>query len=94
MSEAAPSGGSLTLSLELSPAEVERLDSWIAAQSDPRPSRAEAARRILAEALGKSTETVPPAIADAAAVPEALDGPAKLTTALPCKDGEVVSFGY
>ena len=47
------------------------LDAWIAAQPEPRPSRPEAIRRLLAEALGKPAETAPPpAITDEAALPE------------------------
>jgi hypothetical protein len=38
----------LTLTAELSGA----LDAWIGAQPEPRPSRAEAIGRLLAEALG------------------------------------------
>jgi len=32
--------------------EVAALDAWIAARPEPRPSRAEAARLLIAEALG------------------------------------------
>jgi hypothetical protein len=32
------------------------LDAWIAAQPKPRPSRSEAIRRLLAEALGKPAD--------------------------------------
>ena len=32
------------------------LDTWIASQPEPRPSRPEAIRRILAEALGKPAD--------------------------------------
>ena len=31
---------------------LDRIDAWIASQPDPRPSRPEAIRRILADALG------------------------------------------
>jgi hypothetical protein len=34
---------------------LDALDAWTAAQPEPRPSRPEAIRRLLAEALGKST---------------------------------------
>jgi len=30
-----------------------RIDAWIAAQPEPRPTRPEAIRRLLAEALGR-----------------------------------------
>jgi hypothetical protein len=46
------------------------VDAWIAAQPEPQPSRPEAIRRLLAEALGKPAETARPAIADEAALPE------------------------
>lgn len=36
----------------LDPAEIDALDTWIAAQPEPRPSRAEAIRLILVEKLG------------------------------------------
>ena len=32
---------------------VEAVDAWIVLQPEPRPSRPEAIRRLLAEALGK-----------------------------------------
>jgi hypothetical protein len=32
---------------------VDALDAWIAAQPEPRPTRPEAIRRLLAEALGR-----------------------------------------
>jgi hypothetical protein len=37
------------LSIDLS----KRIDAWIAAQPEPRPTRPEAIRRLLDEALGK-----------------------------------------
>jgi Arc/MetJ-type ribon-helix-helix transcriptional regulator len=33
-----------------------RIDAWIAAQPEPRPSRSEAIRRILSQALGKPAD--------------------------------------
>lgn len=36
----------------LDPAEIDVLDTWIAAQPEPRPSRSEAIRLILIEKLG------------------------------------------
>ena len=33
---------------------VDALDAWTAAQPEPRPTRPEAIRRLLAEALGKT----------------------------------------
>jgi Arc/MetJ-type ribon-helix-helix transcriptional regulator len=38
------------------------LDAWIAAQPEPRPSRSEAIRRLLAEALGKPADVKSPAL--------------------------------
>jgi hypothetical protein len=32
---------------------MDLLDSWIAALPDPKPSRQEAARRLIAQALGR-----------------------------------------
>jgi hypothetical protein len=37
----------------LEPAELDALDAWIAARPEPRPSRAEAVRLLLAEALAR-----------------------------------------
>jgi hypothetical protein len=34
-----------------------RIDAWIGAQPEPRPSRPEAIRRLLDEALGDATDT-------------------------------------
>jgi hypothetical protein len=45
-----------TVALRLSLETVEQVDAWIAAQPEPRPSRPEAIRRLLAEALGKPAE--------------------------------------
>jgi hypothetical protein len=50
-----------------------RIDGWIAAQPEPRPTRPEAIRRLLAEALGKTADArqdVRQAIGDEAALPE------------------------
>ena len=41
------------LTLRLMPTQIAPLDAWIAAQPQPRPSRPEAIRRILSQALGK-----------------------------------------
>ena len=35
-----------------------RIDAWIAAQPEPRPSRSEAIRRILSQALVKTADAV------------------------------------
>src|ERR1700691_4718821 len=37
---------------------LDTLDAWIAAQPEPRPTRPEAIRRLLAEALGKPADAV------------------------------------
>jgi len=42
--------------LRLDPANLSALDDWISAQPEPRPSRPEAIRRILAEALAKPVD--------------------------------------
>jgi hypothetical protein len=39
--------------VRLTRSAVDALDAWIAAQPEPRPSRPEAIRRLLAEALGR-----------------------------------------
>ena len=38
---------------------MARIDAWIAAQPEPRPSRPEAMRRLVAEALGKPAAAGP-----------------------------------
>jgi hypothetical protein len=35
---------------------LDTLDAWIASQPEPRPSRPEAIRRLLAKALGKAED--------------------------------------
>jgi len=46
-------------------AALMRMDAWIAGQPEPRPSRPEAIRRLLVEALGRPADvkspTLPPA---------------------------------
>ena len=44
-----------------------RIDAWIAAQPEPRPTRREAISRLLSEVLGKTVDTARPAISDEAA---------------------------
>ena len=41
---------------------MARIDAWIAAQPEPRPTRPEAIRRLLAEALGKPADVKSPAL--------------------------------
>jgi hypothetical protein len=38
------------------PADLSRLDEWIWAQPDPKPSRPEAIRRLVAQALGEPSK--------------------------------------
>lgn len=47
-----PAIGSTAIMLKLPPDHLAKLDDWIALQPD-RPSRPEAVRRLLAEALGQ-----------------------------------------
>jgi hypothetical protein len=48
--------GGLSLTVELSPADLAALDAWIEDQNGPKPSRAEAIRRILNQGLGAFDE--------------------------------------
>jgi hypothetical protein len=41
------------LAVRVPPRDLARLDAWISKQPDPKPSRPEAIRRLVAEALGK-----------------------------------------
>jgi hypothetical protein len=59
-----------SVNLRLLPQLMGALDAHIAAQPEPRPSRPEAIRRLLAEALDRVVETARPAISDEAALPE------------------------
>jgi len=49
-----PAGKATSIGVRLEPNELTGLDAWIAAQSEPRPTRPEAIRRVLAEALAKT----------------------------------------
>jgi hypothetical protein len=53
------------------PEMMHRLDAWIAEQPEPRPSRSEAIRRIVAEALGMPAAVETPAPAPALPPPSA-----------------------
>ncbi len=44
-------GAGLRLGVRLQPPMLAVLDTWIASQPDPKPSRPEAIRRLVAEAL-------------------------------------------
>jgi hypothetical protein len=46
-----PAGKATSIDVHLEPNELIGLDAWIAAQADPRPTRPEAIRRILAGVL-------------------------------------------
>jgi ribosome-binding protein aMBF1 (putative translation factor) len=59
-----PNVRSARLSEDLS----RRIDAWIAAQPEPRPSRSDAIRRILSQALGKTADVKSPEL------PRASDG--------------------
>jgi hypothetical protein len=41
---------------------LDAMDAWIAAQPEPRPSRSQAIRRLLNEALGKPADVKSPAL--------------------------------
>lgn len=45
-----------TVTVRLSPADVAALEAWIEDQNGPKPSRAEAIRRLLNQALGQFDE--------------------------------------
>ena len=47
----APTGKGTLIGVRLQPSDLSGLDAWIAAQAEPQPSRPEAIRRILADAL-------------------------------------------
>jgi hypothetical protein len=49
-----PRVGSILIAVRLPPADLERLDAWIAAQEEPKPTRPEALRRLASKGLGKS----------------------------------------
>jgi len=53
-------GKATSINVQLEPSELTGLDAWIAAQTEPRPTRAEAIRHILAEALKTvHTDSIP-----------------------------------
>lgn len=47
-----PATADTAVTVRLSPADVAALDAWIEDQNGPKPSRAEAIRRLLNQALG------------------------------------------
>jgi hypothetical protein len=49
-------GGETSVTVRLSRADLAALDRWIAAQSGPKPSRAEAIRRLMNRELGAFDE--------------------------------------
>ena len=49
----APTGIGKLVGVRMSPANLSQVDAWIAAQPEPRPTRPEAIRRLLSQALGK-----------------------------------------
>jgi hypothetical protein len=50
----AATGWGHQLSVRLHAPELNRLDDWIAVQSDPKPSRPEAIRRLVEKALSNA----------------------------------------
>jgi hypothetical protein len=48
-----PALNTTTIAVSLDPVELGALEVWIADQPDPKPTREEAVRRLLAEALAK-----------------------------------------
>lgn len=48
-----PTGKGTLIGVRLLPPLLDTIDAWIAAQPDPKPTRPEAIRRLLAEALKK-----------------------------------------
>jgi hypothetical protein len=49
----APTGKGLLIGVRLQPQQLAKLDAWIAAQSNPKPSRPEALRRLVDKALAR-----------------------------------------
>jgi hypothetical protein len=49
-----PSGQGVPVNVRLLPELLDRVDKWIEAQPDPKPSRPEAIRVLLRERLGES----------------------------------------
>ena len=56
MKNSTPSRPTTKMESRLSEDLSRRTDAWIAAQPEPRPTRPEAIRRLLAEALGKADD--------------------------------------
>jgi hypothetical protein len=52
----AATGKTPLVALRIPAALSSRLDAWIVAQPEPRPSRSEAIRRILSQSLGKPAD--------------------------------------
>jgi hypothetical protein len=56
----AATGKGTPIEVRVSPQELSHLDAWIAAQPEPRPSRPEAIRRILAKVVvGADAGSIP-----------------------------------
>ena len=62
MKNSTPSRPTTKIESRLSEDLSRRIDAWIAAQPEPRPTRPEAIRRLLAEALGKPADVKSPAL--------------------------------
>jgi hypothetical protein len=54
-----PNADTEALTLRVQKRVLSDLDAWIAAQPEPRPSRPEAIRRILAQALAPAARSLP-----------------------------------
>jgi hypothetical protein len=55
-----PPVGSTSINVRLPPAELAALDTWIAKQQDPQPSRPEAIRHHLTRGLAAEPEAAKP----------------------------------
>ena len=69
MTDSTPSLPTTKIESRLREDMSRQIDAWIAAQPEPRPSRSEAIRRLLAEALAREG-AARSAVSDEAASPE------------------------
>jgi hypothetical protein len=61
-SPAAQAARGVAVTVQLSPADLSALDAWIDDQNGPKPSRAEAIRRILSQGVGGVDDKAPASI--------------------------------
>ena len=54
-----PPTGAMSIHLRVLPSEVARVDAWIAKHPSPKPTRPEAIRRLIGQALAPSPQTKP-----------------------------------